>query len=192
MKNNAYLGESREKRLKRFQNNHPTEIIDTLLNSMASYFINELRTVFNNPNPANYQTSLMILGTHSIALTIAYGLFNKGGEMGYKLFLEHFIDGDSSDKKFSTVASEIHEWRNVIAHRWLNFAGHNFSYEFDMLEGWKKEDDFLLINPRIYLEQYLKTFGPNGKIYGYKKVLTTDEMLEAAKQRFISQYIEEA
>jgi len=190
MKNNAHLGETKEQRLKRFTENGPYEVIATITNSMANNFINELRTVFDNP--VNYQTTLMFLGTHSIALTIAHGLFNKDGEDGYKLFLEKFIDGDTPDTKFSTVASRIHEWRNVLAHRWINVAGHSFSYEFNMPEGWKMEDEFLLVNPKIYLEQFIKAFGSGGKIYEYEKILTTDEMWESAKKRFISEYTKES
>lgn len=190
MKNNAHIGETKEQRMKRFNDSDPYEVVATITNSIASYFINELRVVFDNPS--NPQTSLMFLGTHSIALTIAHGFWGKGGEDGYKLFLEHFIDGDTPDTKFSVVADRIHEWRNVIAHRWINTAGHSFSYEFSMSQGWTVEGDFLLVNPKIYLGQFLKAFGPAGKIYEYDKILTTDQMWEKTKQRFISKYIEEA
>lgn len=124
--------------------------------------------------------------------TIGYGLFNKGGPDAYKLFLENFIDGDTSDKKFSEIAKEIHEWRNVIAHRWINTAGHSIVYDFDMDEGWKKEGEFLIINPQIYLDQYLETFDFRGRIYRYQNVLNTDELLLEAKDRFISKYVESA
>lgn len=190
MKNNAHFGETKEQRIKRFTENHPYEIVETLINSMAKYLVNELRTVFENPT--NHQTSLMFLGTHSIALTLSNGYFNKKGKDGYKLFLEHFIDGDTLDTKFSTIASRIHEWRNVLAHRWINISGHSFSYDFNMPEGWKIEGEFLLINPKIYLGYFLKAFGPGGKIYEYEKVLTTDELWEAAKKRFISKYVDRA
>lgn len=190
MKNNAHLGETKEQRLKRFNENGPYEVVATITNSMANNFINELRAVFGDMS--NPQTSLMFLGTHSIALTIAYGLWGKGGEDGYKLFLENFIDGDTPDTKFSTVADRIHEWRNVIAHRWINVAGHSFSYEFNMPEGWKEEDEFLLVNPKIYLDQFLKAFGSGGSIYKYDNILTTDQMWEDAKQRFISKYVGDA
>lgn len=190
MENNAHLGETKDQRLNRFTTGHPYEVVATITNSMANHFVNELRAVFDNP--ANYQTSLMFLGTHSIALTLAHGYFNKGGEQGYKLFLEQFIDGDTPDTKFSTVADQIHEWRNVLAHRWINVAGHSFSYDFGMSEGWKIDGEFLLVNPKIYLDQFLKAFGPSGKIYQYDRVLTTEEMWEAAKQRFISKYVDEA
>ena len=188
--NNAHSGETKEQRLARFKNGHPTEVIETIIQSMGNYFVNELRVVFDNTS--NRQTNLMFLGTHSIALTISHGLFGRGGEDGYKLFLENFADGETPDKTFSTVASEIHEWRNVIAHRWINVAGHSISYDFDMSEGWKKHGEFLLINPQVYLNQFLETFGKGGRIYRYNKVLTSDIMREEAKQRFISKYTDEA
>lgn len=190
MKNNAHLGETKEQRLKRFNENGPYEVIATIINSMANYFVNELQIVFDNTHSP--QTSLMFLGTHSIALTVAHGLWGKRGENGYKLFLENFIDGDTPDTKFSTVADRIHEWRNVIAHRWLNVAGHSFSYDFEMSSGWKIEEEFLLINPKIYLEHFLKAFGSGGKIYDYDKILVTDDMWQKAKERFISKYVENA
>src|SRR6266404_7990479 len=139
MKNRAHQGETKEHRLKRFQNGPPLEIIDTLINSMANYFMNEIRATFDDLN--NPQTSLMFLGTHSIALTLSHGFWNKGGEQGYKLFLENFVDGDTPDTKFSTISSEIHEMRNIIAHRWINVAGHEFGYDFVMPEGWKVDGD---------------------------------------------------
>lgn len=189
-KNNAHLGESKEKRLKRFQDGHPLEIIDTLTNSIHSFFNNEIRAVFDDPN--NPQTSLMILGIHSVALTISYGLFNKQGEQGYKLYLRHFVDGSTPDTRFSTIATEIHEWRNVLAHRWLNVAGHEFGYDFEMQEGWKKVDDVVFLNPAIYLAHYLKAFEAGGKIYDPQSILSTDAQLEAAKKRFLSKYTDDA
>jgi hypothetical protein len=191
MKNNAHLGETKEHRLKRFQGN-PIEIIETLLSSIQSFFNNEIGATFENT--ANPQTSLMILGVHSVALTIAHGFFNKQGKLGYKLFIERYVDGNSPDTKFSTIAFEIHEWRNVIAHRWLNVAGHEIGYNFDMAEGWRKEGEVIFINPKIYLEHYLKAFDPRqgGMLYRYGDILTTDAMLEAAKLRFLSKYKEEA
>ena len=184
--NNAHLGETCEQRLKRFTENHPIEVIDTVIQSTANYFVNELRTVFNNPH--NRQTTLMFIGTHSIALTIAHGLFGEDSLKGYKMFLEHFIDGDTPDTKFSSVAAEIHEWRNILAHRWINVAGHSISYNFEMDEGWVKEGKFLVLNPQVYLNQFLKTFGEEGRVYQYNRILTSDEMYEEAKKRFISKY----
>lgn len=174
--------------MSRFQNGSPVEIIETLLNSINNFFNNEIRATLNDVG--NPQTSLLILGVHSVALTFAYGFWNKGGSQGYKLFLENFVDGDTPDRKFSVIAEDIHEWRNVLAHRWLNVAGHEFSYDYEMNEGWKKDSEVTLINPRIYLEQYLGAFGKGGKIWRYQNILTTDALMEGAKERFISKYVE--
>lgn len=189
MKNNSHLGETKEHRLKRFQDGPPIEIIETLINSMASFFMNEIGATFDNKS--NPQTSLMFLGTHSIALTLSHGFWNKEGKQGYKLFLEHFIDGDTPDTKFSTIYEEIHEMRNIVAHRWINVGGHNFGYDFTMAEGWKIDGDVIFINPQIYLNQFIKTFSSGGRIYRYNTVLPTPETLESAKNRFISKYSEE-
>ncbi len=188
MKNNAHLGETKERRLKRFEDGAPVEIIETLINSIHNYFNNEIGATFANPK--NPQTALMILGVHSVALTIAFGFFDKQGSQGYRLFLENFVDGDTHDTTFSSIATEIHEWRNVLAHRWLNAAGHEFSYDFTMKQGWRKEGEVTLLNPQIYLDHYLKAFKSGGKIYKYDKILTTDALLLGAKQRFISKYID--
>ena len=188
--NNAHLGETREHRLNRFSGD-PIEIIETLLASIHSFFNNEIKVTLDNLN--NPQTSLMILGVHSAVLTIAHGFWDKGGEQGYKLFLEHYMDGDTPDKKFSLIASEIHAWRNVIAHRWLNVSGHKIGYKFDMEDGWRKEGEVIYINPKVYLVQYIKAFdyGQGGMLYRYNQILDTPEKLESAKQRFLSKYVEE-
>ncbi len=188
--NNAHLNETKEKRTKRFEDGPPLEIIETILNSIHTKFFNEIRvTLTDQSNP---QTSLMILGAHSAALTIAHGFFDQGGSQGYRLFLENFVDGCTPDTKFSAIADEIHQWRNVIAHRWINVAGHNISYDFSIPEGWKREGDLIIFNPEIYLNHFLDAFEGNRKIFKYDQILVNDQMMEGAKQRFLSKYVEPA
>lgn len=109
-KNNAHLGETREQRLERFQKNPPYEVVATLTNSIANHFINELRTVFDNRD--NYQTTLMFLGTHSIALTITYGPYRhftesqKIGEFEYAVW--SFLWGVVLFLSFDFVISREH------------------------------------------------------------------------------------
>lgn len=184
--NNAYIGESKEKRLKRFQDNHPYEVIATLLNSIANYFNNELALTAKGDNN---QSTLLILGVHAVALTISEGLFNKTGLDGYKLFLEKFVDGDTPDTTFSTIADSIHSWRNVLAHQWIGSIGHSIGYDYDMVLGWEVRDDVTFINPRIYLEHYLKAFGAGGKIWTWESLLSEEEQ-QQAKERLIKKYLE--
>ncbi len=185
MKNNAHM-EEKEKRLKRFQDGRPIEIIETLIQSIPNFFNNEIRLVTQN---GNYQTSLMFMGVHAVALTVSDGLFGETGSKGYKLFLERFMDGDTPDTKFSTIADLIHKWRNVVAHQWIGSIGHSIGYDYDMALGWEKRGEVTFINPRIYCEHYLKAFGPGGRIYRYSEMMTP-EQLEAAHERLLKKYIE--
>ena len=185
MQNNSH-GETKDRRLTRFQSNPPYEIISTLLNSIANYFNNEISLTTEN---GNYQSSLLFLGIHSVALTISEGLFGKTGSEGYKLFLERFIDGDTSDTKFSTIAKAIHDWRNVIAHQWIGSVGHSIGYDYEMSLGWEVRGDITFINPRIYNDCYLKAFKADGKIWQWENTLS-DEEKEEAKQRLIKKYLE--
>lgn len=185
MRNNAHM-ESKEARLARFTNGPPEEAIETLLNSIASYFNNEIALT---PMPDNHQTSLLFLGIHAVALTISEAFFKKSGSDGYKLFLETFIDQLPDNMKFSLVAKNIHDWRNVLAHQWLGSMGHRINYDYNMSEGWRKDDDGILkINPKIYCESYLSAFSSGGKIWSYSNLFTQSQ-LEKIKKRIIDKYI---
>lgn len=183
MKNRAH-SESFNKRLKRFQDNSPVEIIETLLNSIANCFNNEIILTVEKDN---HQTSLLFLGIHAVALTISEDLLDKRGPEGYKLFLERFIDRDTDDRKFSKIAGPIHNWRNVLAHQWISRSGHEIGYDYEMDLGWKKQDGIVFINPKMYCEDYLKAFKSNGRIWEYRSFLS-DSDLEGVKSRMVEKY----
>ncbi len=185
-KNNAHFGESKEARLERLQDSPPHDVIDNLIGSINKHFNNEIAATLDNES--NYQTSLMLLGIHAVALTISYALFDREKEDGYRRFLIHFVDGQTQDTKFSEIATEIHGWRNVLAHRWLSAKGHSFDYNFQAPTGWWKDKGKVVINPRIYLDHYLATFAAGGRIYDLDAILTTNEAWESAKMRIISKY----
>lgn len=183
MRNNTHNIEPFEKRLARFQNNSPIESIETLLNSIANYFNNEIEVT-----PERYQTSLLFMGIHAVALTISEVFWGISGETGYKRFIETFVDGKTDDTKFSTVSDKIHNWRNILAHQWLASSGYRIQYDYKMKSGFLRDEDLLVINPKIYCEHYLATFSGGGKIWNYETILTSIE-LESAKQRIISKFV---
>jgi len=185
MNNNSHI-ESKESRLKRFKDNEPCEIIETLINSIALFYNNELIITTRNDN---YQTTLMFLGVHASALTISEALFNKSGHDGYKIFLEKFVDGETQNIKFSIISQLIHDWRNVLAHQWIGSIGHELGYDYEMVDGWKTHNDVTFINPAIYLDQYIKAFGPGGKIWTWKSILTEQEK-QNANDRLITKYLQ--
>lgn len=181
MKNRAHM-ESKEKRLARFKGNPPVEAIETLLNSIANFFNNEIALT-----PDNHQTSLLFLGIHAAVLTISEALFGVAGEKGYRMFLEKFVDGDPVDRKFSQIANILHDWRNILAHQWIGSAGHKIQYDYKMDEGWKKAGELIVINPKIYCQCYLDAFGRGGKIWQYERILSQSD-LENAKQVIVKKY----
>ena len=166
MKNRAHI-ETKEQRLARLKSNPLPEAIETLLNSIANFFNNEISLT-----PDRYQTSLLFLGIHASALTISEAFFGKSGEEGYRLFLETFVDGDVEDRKFSRISEILHGWRNILAHQWIGSLGHSIEYNYNMPEGWKNKQDRLVINPKIYCECYLSAFSGNGKLWRYERLFT--------------------
>lgn len=183
MQNNAYQIEPFEKRLARFQNGSPIESIETLLNSIANFFNNEIVLT-----PEKHQTSLLFLGIHSVALTISEIFWDLKGEAGFKKFLETFVDGNTEDTKFSSVADKIHNWRNVLAHQWLASSGYEIQYDYEMKSGFEISNNLLRINPKIYCDQYISVFSVGGKIWECDKILTSSE-LDNAKQRIIDKFV---
>ena len=188
-KNNAHGVETPEQRLKRFQANGPIETIETLLNSIDNFFNNEIRLT-----PPNLQTTLLFLGIHASVLTIGEAFFNNrkaraGTEhlQNYKDFLEKFVDGTTSDTKFSTVAEAIHKWRNIIAHQWISSVGHGIEYDYNNPLGWETQEEVLVINPQIYCDGYLSAFKAGGKIWKYNSLFTQQE-LNDIHARIIAKY----
>ena len=175
--NRTHNSESRDHRLARLKSN-PVEAIETLLNSIASYFNNEIGIT-----PDHYQTSLMFLGVHAAALTIGEVFFaNNNMFKDYKQFLETYVDGDTDDLKFSLIAEDIHNWRNILAHQWLGSMGHQVEYDYQTTLGWEKKDDMLVINPKIYCDSYLKAFSVGGKIWKYDSIFTPNQLAEIHKR----------
>jgi len=182
MQNNAHQSESKEHRLQRLQSGHPVEAIETLLNSIDNYFNNEIRLTVGQA-----QTTLLFLGVHAVALTVAEVFFGKGGPAGYKWFLETYVDGDMEDTQFSQIADTIHDWRNILAHQWIGSLGHDIIYDYEMEKGWERRDEALAINPRIYYERYIAAFAAGGKIWRYDKIFT-EEQLEEIKKQIVEKY----
>jgi len=131
------------------------------------------------------------LGVHAAILTISEVFFNDKTSGGYKLFLEEYVDDEGISDNFSLIADDIHAWRNAIAHQWLSARGHSLAYTYTLEQGWKREDDILYINPKIYCERYLAVFRAGGRIWHYAQHFTGDE-LEAIKQRIISKFVKDS
>ncbi|MBI5358358.1 hypothetical protein HZB69_01880 [Candidatus Amesbacteria bacterium] len=174
--------EDKTKRLKRFQNGPPIEIMETLLNSLANYFNREIDQAADSK-----LWTLVILGVHAVALTIMEGIFDKKGLTGFTFFLKSFIDSTDDGCDFSTIAADIHQHRNVIAHQWLSVSGYHLGYDFEMMKGWDKRGDTIFFNPIKYCELYKKAFSAGSKMWQYAKLLSENDA-EDSKKRLIERY----
>lgn len=147
------------KRLIRFIDNSPGEIVFTLVNSIQNIFIREITKAKEDG-----LVFITFLGTHAVMLTISEKMFGKTGIGGVKFFLKEFVDGDTDDLKFSEIADDIHLLRNSTAHEWLTSHGYQLGIDSKIPEGWRKEGDIIVINPNIYFEQFLNAFSVEGRI----------------------------
>ena len=174
--------ENKAKRLLRFQQNPPIEIIETLLNSIDNHFNREIEKV------AEQEIWLFVmLGIHAVSLTITESIFNKRGLDGFKFFLENFIDKNEEGFIFSEIAEKIHNWRNIIAHQWLSTSGYDFGLDFDMPKGWENRGGITYFNPKLYYQAFKESFSSGGKIWKYSDLLSEEEA-EQAKLRMLEKY----
>lgn len=175
--------EDKDKRLRRLSKGSPIEIIETLLNSIDNFFNNQIDLAAEND-----LWHLVILGDHAVALILSEGLFGEAGINGFKTFLEKFVDNTKPGFDFSAIASDIHNWRNVIAHQWLSSSGYDFGLDFEMEMGWEKRDEITYFNPSLYHQSFSSAFSGGGRIWQYQKILTEEQMQEA-KDRLLKKYI---
>ncbi len=140
-------GESFEERLKRYTDQPAADTLGWLTMLLQNENVVELRRA--RENKLYYCVYLM---AHSIIQTVSETMFGLTGLEGTHFFLANFGDGDSEDKKFSRVSADIHDVRNVIAHRAYSKLQHVTQYFIDDIdEGWKREaDGSLIINPALY------------------------------------------
>lgn len=175
--------EDKDKRRKRFEEGVPLEIIETLLNSVDNYFNRAQIAVAAEAKAWD----LVFIGIHAAATTIGTGLFSDSPLTAYGQFLESFVDTDELGGDFSRIAKELHDWRNVLTHRWLSERGYGFGFDFEQKLGWREQDGVILLNPRLYHAAYQKAFAANGRIWKWGAILT-QEQIETAKVRLLKQY----
>jgi hypothetical protein len=174
--------ESPEARLRRFQDGPPTEIISTLTNSINNIFNPEITKAAETGC-----WSLVIIGIHAVALTVSEGLFGLSGEAGYVRFLQRYMDSPKPGDNFSLIGSELHRWRNVLAHQWLATAGHSFRLDTGMTLGWEQRDGITVLNPTRYHAAYRHAFRTSSPLWRPDRVLDADE-LQTSKRRLIRKY----
>lgn len=182
--------ETFEQRLKRFRDGPPQEIIGTLLNSINTNYIRELKILMSNGGEIGY---LPIIGVHSIIMTISKDVFSKTGKRGFKYYLKNFVDWDKDGFRFSEISDVLYDWRNVIVHQFISRLGHSIGFDYVMDTGYRYSNETIFINPRILCRQLISGFEGDRRtqniIWHYSEILGKGGM-EKAKVRILKKYIE--
>lgn len=174
--------ETFEDRLRRFLFGSPNEVFLTILNSISNFTLPELCAA---TDAGLYNLSL--LGAHSVMQIIGEQIYGKTGIEATTFYLKNFVDGDTDDTKFSTIAEELHTFRNVHAHRWSSRFNHAVGFDTGEEKGWWHDDDGLHINPIIFMKCFSAGFrGQNRMMWRQFDELTALRR----KYRYLRQWLE--
>lgn len=126
--------------------------------------------------------------THALIQMVSENMFGFRGKDGTRFYLESFVDGDSADTKFSLITEEIHDVRNVMAHQGYSSLQHRVEYFADEIAaGWNRDGNTVLINPKIYADQFEKALGRGTLVDKYQQL--TDELRVIRKYQYLRQWL---
>lgn len=175
--------ESFKVRLKRYTDNNELEIFGWLTVYLHNSYWGEIHTA-----KENRLYHCVYLLTHALIQMISENMFGFRGKDGTKFYLESFIDGDTPDIKFSSITDEIHDARNVMAPQGYSSLQHRVEYfADDIAEGWRKDADTVLINPKLYAARFELAFRQGSHIEKYRQL--TDDVRIIRKYQYIRQWL---
>jgi hypothetical protein len=175
--------ETFENRLRRFLNTGGEEIPLTLLVWGQNTLLDQLKIVRQH-----HLDDLIFLSIHAFMQTFSETVFDKAGLSAPEFFLSSFMDGTENDKQFSLIAPDIHEMRNVMAHRVFSSRTHNMAINYTMAEGWKKDQGLLHVNPEVFASQFEGALN-GGRLWKWRK-FTSNEDTVRQKYRFICRWLD--
>ena len=175
--------ESFKQRLKRYVDNEDLEIFGWLTVYLHNSYWGEIHTA-----KENRLYLCVYLLTHAVIQMISENMFGLRGKDGTKFYLETFVDGNNQDTKFSLINDDIHDARNVMAHQGYSSLQHRVEYFADEIaEGWKKDGDTVLINPKRYAEHFEPAFSQGLHVDKYQQLPA--EVRIVRKYQFIRQWL---
>jgi hypothetical protein len=174
--------ESFEDRLRRFLNSTEEEIPLNLMLWGQNFLLPQLRIA-----KQHLLDNLIFLGTHAFIQTFSEKVFGKTGLSATTFFLQNFLDGPNQDQQFSLIADELHEMRNVMAHKLFSSKTHTMVLDYGMSEGWKKALGVLRVNPMVYAEQFEAALD-GGRLWDWEQ-FTTKETSIKQKYLFIKDWL---
>lgn len=172
-----------EQRLIRIVNDDFRATAAWLLSSIKTYFLPEIRAASEND-----LWSLFFLGSHALMQTVGQTVFGKGGLDATRFYLEKFVDGDPTDRRYSTHAELLHNTRNIEAHQWFGRQMHEHRLDFVQSEGCRLVDGMIHLNPKEYAGDFLSGFGRGGRIGMYEDLVEDDDLV-LRKYEYVRRFI---
>lgn len=170
-------------RLTRYTVENDLEIFGWLTVFLHNSYMRELRIASEH---GLYHCVYLI--THAVMQMISENMFGRAGRDGTRFYLENFVDGTDTDKRFSLISDDIHDLRNIMAHQGYSSLQHRVEYFVDdMPEGWKRDAGTMYINPRIYAGQFEEAFTRGAHVQRYSQL--PDEEKVVRKYQYIRQWL---
>ena len=167
--------ESFDDRLRRFLS-HEDEVPLTLLVWAQNFLLPQVHMA-----KENHLDNLTFLSTHAFIQTFSDMALGLQGRTATHYFLHSFMDDAMSNRQFSQVSEEIHEMRNVMAHKLFSSRTHDIALDYTMAEGWRRDQTLLRINPDVYAEQFIAAID-GGRLWQWKNFVTREQRI---KQKYL-------
>jgi hypothetical protein len=108
--------------------------------------------------------------------TVGEYIFGMSGSSATKFYLEHFVDGDTQDQRFSEIHELLHEMRNVLAHRWMSARSYEFALDYREEKGWWRGPDGIHINPSVFFRAFKSRFPDTAPERDYRKFVSERDL----------------
>jgi hypothetical protein len=169
-------------RLREYVDGHEEEIFLR----MKIWAQNELAPQVQVVNKPGYEIALFLL-THGFVQTFMEKVYDLRGRVGTTEFLRRFIDGKKKKEKFSLIAVDMHEMRNVMAHQLYSSRTHAIAFDYRLNTGWDRIGSNLHINPKFYGDRFIAAID-GGRLRRWRR-FTTRVALTKQKYRFIRDWL---
>ncbi len=162
-------------RLRRFLS-HEDEVPLTLLLWAQNLLLPQVRVA-----KERRLDNLTFLSTHAFIQTFEEKALGKQGRAATTHFLQSFMDEAVPNRQFSQVSDEIHEMRNIMAHQLFSSRTHEIALDYTMVDGWRRDQTLLRINPDVYAEQFIAAID-GGRLWQWKSFVTREQRI---KQKYL-------
>jgi hypothetical protein len=174
--------ESFEDRLRRFVKGADREFALTIFMMVRNVLLVEVEEAAKK-----HLLTLIFLGMHAAMQMVAEKVFGLKAIDATKFYLEQFVDDTAPDRKYSMIAAELHEQRNVMAHQGFSSTQHVIAYDWGLTAGFEWQGRTLHLNPDTYIADFIAGAARYSKV---ATKLVTDFEMAKRKYAFVRDWLD--